>query len=235
MEKKKKPLISGRDVYLIISLTVLVALLLIGTFTIGPKIVGLARDPENLRRELGGNNPKSWLIFIGIQFLQVTFAFIPGEFIEIAAGYIYGPFLGTILCLIGVLPATCLIFGLTKLLGRKFTKITLDEKDLKKFSFLNDEKKLKTTLFLLYFFPGTPKDVITYFAGITKIKFLPFLLISVFCRIPSILTSTLAGGALGENKFVLTLVIFGVTGITVLLGWVMFKKISGKKKPNSRN
>ena len=234
MEKKKKPLISGRDVYLIISLAVLVALLLIGTFTIGPKIVSLARDPENLRRELGGNNPKSWLIFIGIQFLQVTFAFIPGEFIEIAAGYIYGPFLGTVLCLVGVLPATCLIFGLTKLLGRKFTKITLDEKDLKKFSFLNDEKKLKTTLFLLYFFPGTPKDVITYFAGITKIKFLPFLLISVFCRIPSILTSTLAGGALGENKFVLTLVIFGVTGITVLLGWVMFRKISNKNKKPSR-
>ena len=163
--------------------------------------------------------------------MQVIFAFIPGEFIEIAAGYIYGPFLGTVLCLVGVLPATCLIFGLTKLLGRKFTKITLDEKDLKKFSFLNDEKKLTTTFFLLYFFPGTPKDVITYFAGITKIKFLPFLLISVFCRIPSILTSTLAGGALGENKFILTLVIFGVTGVTVFLGWVMFKKISQKKRP----
>ncbi len=231
MEKKKKPLISGRDLYLIISLIVLVALLTVGTLTLGPKIVNAARDPEKLRGELGGNNPKSWLIFIGIQFLQVIFAFIPGEFIEIAAGYIYGPFLGTVLCLVGVLPATCLIFGLTKLLGRKFTKITLDEKDLKKFSFLNDEKKLTTTFFLLYFFPGTPKDVITYFAGITKIKFLPFLLISVFCRIPSILTSTLAGGALGENKFILTLVIFGVTGVTVFLGWVMFKKISQKKRP----
>ncbi len=229
MEKKKKPPVSGRDIYLIISLLVLVALLTIGTLTIGPKIVNAARDPEKLRRELGGNNPKSWLIFTVIQFLQVLFAFIPGEFIEVAAGYIYGPFLGTFLCLVGVLPATCLIFGLTKLLGRKFTKITLDEKDLKKFNFLNDEKKLTTTLFLLYFFPGTPKDVITYFAGITKIKFVPFLLISVFCRIPSILTSTLAGGALGENKFILSLVIFGVTGITVILGWVMFRYISKKK------
>ncbi|MBQ8254242.1 MAG: TVP38/TMEM64 family protein [Clostridia bacterium] len=232
MEKKKKPFVSGRDLYLIISLLVLAALLVIGTLTIGPKLVGAARDPEKLRQELGGNNPKSWFIFIGIQFLQVIFAFIPGELIEVAAGYIYGPFLGTVLCLIGVLPATCLIFGLTKLLGRKFTKITLDEKDLKKFSFLNDEKKLTTTLFLLYFFPGTPKDVITYFAGITKIKFLPFLLISVLCRIPSVLTSTLAGGALGQNQFLLTLVIFGVTAVTVLLGWVMFKKISKNKKPS---
>ena len=229
MKRKKKLRISGRDWYLIISLLVLVALLVLGTLTLGPKIVNAARDPEKLRAELGGNNPKSWLIFIGIQFVQVLFAFIPGEFVEIAAGYIYGPFLGTLLCLVGVLPATCLIFGLTKLLGRKFTKITLDEKDLKKFNFLNDEKKLTTTLFLLYFFPGTPKDVITYFAGITKIKFIPFLLISVFCRIPSILTSTLAGGALGENKFALSLVIFGITGVTVLFGWVMFRYISKKK------
>jgi uncharacterized membrane protein YdjX (TVP38/TMEM64 family) len=233
MENKKKQRISGRSLYLIISLLVLVALLTVGTLTIGPKIVNAARDPEKLRAELGGNSVKSQLIFVGIQFLQVLFAFIPGEFVEIAAGYIYGPFLGTVLCLVGVLPATCLIFGLTKLLGRKFTQITLDEKDLKKFNFLNDEKKLTTTLFLLYFFPGTPKDVITYFAGITKIKFLPFILISVFCRIPSILTSTLAGGALGENKLVLSLVIFGVTGITVLFGWLMFKKITGRKKDAS--
>lgn len=229
MKNKKKQRISGRNLYLIISLLVLIALLTFGTLTIGPKIVSAARDPEKLRAELGGNSVKSQLIFVGIQFLQVLFAFIPGEFVEIAAGYIYGPFLGTVLCVIGVLPATCLIFGLTKLLGRKFAQITLDEKDLKKFNFLNDEKKLTTTFFLLYFFPGTPKDVITYFAGITKIKFLPFILISVFCRIPSILTSTLAGGALGENKFVLSLVIFGVTGITVLLGWVMFRYISKKK------
>lgn len=229
MKNKKKQRINGRNLYLIISLLVLIALLTFGTLTIGPKIVSAARDPEKLRAELGGNSVKSQLIFVGIQFLQVLFAFIPGEFVEIAAGYIYGPFLGTVLCVIGVLPATCLIFGLTKLLGRKFTQITLDEKDLKKFSFLNDEKKLTTTFFMLYFFPGTPKDVITYFAGITKIKFLPFILISVFCRIPSILTSTLAGGALGENKFVLSLVIFGVTGITVLFGWVMFRYISKKK------
>ena len=229
MEKKKRSRLSGRNVYLIVSLLVLIALLTAGTVTLGPKIVNAARDPERLRKELGGNNPKSWLIFIGIQFLQVLFAFIPGEFIEVAAGYIYGPFLGTVLCLIGVLPATCLIFGLTRLLGRRFTQITLDEKDLKKFSFLNDEKKLTLTLFLLYFFPGTPKDVITYFAGITKIKFLPFLLISVFCRLPSVLTSTLAGGALGENKLALSAVIFGVTGVTVLLGWWMFKNISKRK------
>lgn len=230
MEKKKKPRISGRTVYLLISLFVLVALLTLGTLTIGPKIVNAARDPERLRSELGGSGIKSQAIFVAIQFLQVLFAFIPGELVELAAGYIYGPFLGTVLCLIGVLPATCLIFGLTKLLGRKFTEITLDEKDLKKFSFLNDEKKLTTALFLLYLFPGTPKDVMTYFAGITKIKFIPFLLISVFCRIPSILTSTLAGAAIGENKFALSLVIFGVTGVTVLFGWIMFRYISKKKE-----
>ncbi len=230
MENKKNPIISGRSLYLIISLLVLVALLTLGTLAIGPKIVNAARDPEKLRSELGGSGIKSQAIFVAIQFLQVLFAFIPGELVELAAGYIYGPFLGTVLCLIGVLPATCLIFGLTKLLGRKFTEITLDEKDLKKFSFLNDEKKLTTALFLLYLFPGTPKDVMTYFAGITKIKLIPFLLISVFCRTPSILTSTLAGAAIGENKFALSLVIFGVTGVTVLFGWIMFRYISKKKE-----
>lgn len=230
MEQEKRKLFSGHNLYLIISVTVLLSLLTLGTLILGPKIISATKNPEQLRLTLGGDNPFNWLLFVGIQFVQVLFAFIPGEFVEIAAGYIYGSVWGTILCLVGVAPASCLIFGLTRLLGNKFTNIMLDSRDLKRLKFLQDEKKLTLMFFLLYFLPGTPKDLITYFAGITKIKFIPFLIISVLCRIPSILTSTLVGDALLEGKLIESIIIFSITGIIVIVGWFTFHKLSSRRK-----
>ena len=219
---------SGRNIYLITSVTVLIALMILGTVTLGPRLVETAKDPEQFREFIGDNGPKSVLIFIGIQFLQVVFAFIPGEFVEIGAGYAFGGVLGTVLCLVGSVLATLLIFGLTRLLGKKFTSIMIDRRDLKRLKFLNDDKKLVVLMALLYFIPGTPKDLITYFAGITKIKFGIFMIISTFCRIPSVVTSTFAGSTFGDKKYISTIIIFGVTAILGIGGYFLYNFLSRK-------
>lgn len=226
MLSKLKAFLSGRNIYCIISVLVLILLMILGSVLIGPQIVSAAREPEKFREILGNNSFKSYLIFIGIQIVQVVFAFIPGEFVETGAGYVYGSIKGTILCLIGVFIATSVIFWLTRLLGNKFTEITIDSRDLKRLKFLQNEKKLEIMFALLYFIPGTPKDLITYFAGITRIKFGYFIAISTFCRIPSIITSTLAGSALGEQNYLQSAIIFIVTGIIAVIGIVLYNHIS---------
>jgi uncharacterized membrane protein YdjX (TVP38/TMEM64 family) len=199
-----------------------------GSFWLGPKITEISRDPDALKEILGSGSFKSHLWFLGIQFLQTVFALIPGEFVEVAAGYIFGSISGLILCLIGVALATALIFTLTRLLGRKFTEIMIDSRDLKRLKFLQDEKKLEIMFALLFFIPGTPKDLITYFAGVTKIKFGTFMIISVFCRIPSIVTSTLAGAALGKENYLLSAIIFAATGLVAIFGILLYRKLSKK-------
>ena len=59
--------------------------------------------------------------------------------------------------------------------------------------------------------PGTPKDLLCYFAGLTDIKPLPFLLICSLGRLPSLVTSTVGGDALGTESYVLAAVVFAVT------------------------
>ena len=228
MKSRVKTFFSGRNIYLITSVTVLIALMILGTVTLGPRLVETAKDPEQFREFIGDNGPKSVLIFIGIQFLQVVFAFIPGEFVEIGAGYAFGGIIGTVLCLIGSALATLLIFGLTRLLGKKFTSIMIVRRDLKRLKFLNDDKKLVVLMALLYFIPGTPKDLITYFAGITKIKFGIFMIISTFCRIPSVVTSTFAGSTFGDKKYISTIIIFGVTAILGIGGYFLYNFLSRK-------
>ena len=118
LKKRIIAFFNGRNIYLFVSHSITAALVTLGTVLLGPKIIDAARDPEELKRILGGNSILGQLMFVGLQFVQVLFAFIPGEFIEIAAGYIYGPLWGTVLCLIGVAPATALIFTLTRFLGK---------------------------------------------------------------------------------------------------------------------
>ncbi len=228
MSGEAKHFFSGRNIYLGVSLLIFIALMIIGTLTLGPKIVDIARDPEKFQQLLGTSPIKSSLIFLGIQFVQVIFAFIPGEFVEIGAGYSFGWVWGTLLCLLGVAIATFVIFSLTRLLGRKFTSIMIDSRDLKKLKFLKDKKKLIWMFMLLYFIPGTPKDLITYFAGVTKIKFGTFMIISTFCRLPSVLTSTLAGDAIVEEKYIQSVIIFAITGAVAIGGYILYNHLSKK-------
>lgn len=230
MSDKAKRFFTGRNIYLCVSLFIFVGLMVLGTVTLGPKIVDIARDPEKFQQTLGNNPIESSFIFLGVQFIQVIFAFIPGEFVEVGAGYAFGWLWGTLLCLLGVAVATFLIFGLTRLLGKKFTSIMIDTKDLKRLKFLNNEKKLTFILFLLYFIPGTPKDLITYFAGVTKVKFGTFMLISTVGRLPSVLTSTLAGDALVEEKYVQSVIIFVVTGLVAIGGYWLYNHLSKTKE-----
>lgn len=230
IKRKHSTYFTGRSIYSIVSVIILVTIVVLGSIILGPRIVEFAEDPEKLREVLGSNDPISYLIFISVQFIQVVFAFIPGEVIEVGAGYIYGTVKGTLLCLIGVAPATALIFWLTRLLGHKFTAIMIDSRDLKRLKFLKDERKLTLMFFLLYFLPGTPKDLITYFAGVTKIKFGTFLFLSTVCRLPSVLTSTLAGSQLGEENYLSSVIIFAVTGIIAICGWIVYTMLSKKAK-----
>ena len=46
------------------------------------------------------------LVMLLLQFLQVFIALIPGELIETAAGYAFGPVVGTLLCYAGVAAAS---------------------------------------------------------------------------------------------------------------------------------
>ena len=231
MKGKIKIFFSGRNIYCIVSVCLLVALIVLGSIFLGPKLVDIARDPQGFKEFLSKYDGfKSYLIFILIQFLQVLFAFIPGEFIEVAAGYVYGTVGGLILCAIGAFIASTFVFLLTRLLGHIFAEIMISNKDLKRMKFLNDEKKLEIILAILFFLPGTPKDLFTYFAGVTKIKFSTFMLISTFCRVPSVITSTMAGNALGQENYLYSVVIFGITGVIAVIGYFFYSWYSKRQK-----
>ena len=164
-------------------------------------------------------------VALGVQILQVVVAFIPGEAVEIAAGYVFGAFEGTLICLVGVTIASTIVFVLTKKFGVKFVELFIDTEKINSLKFLNTESKLNTLVFLLYFIPGTPKDVITYFVGLTRMKTGSFILISLIARLPSVISSTIGGKYLAEGDYLTAGIVFAITALVSILGILIYRKI----------
>lgn len=173
-----------------------------------------------------------WLVMLTVQTAQVVIAFIPGEPIEIIMGIMYGPIIGTITCLIGIALGTCIIYLLTKTVGKPFISLFVDPDKLNDYKFINNKQKKDALVFTLFFIPGTPKDLITYFAPFVKMSFVRFLLISLFARIPSILTSTIGGNSIIAGNWTLTIIVFSVTFILAVIGFFINKRFMENNKDN---
>lgn len=169
-----------------------------------------------------------FFIVILLQILNIIIAVIPGEPIELLAGVLYGGIGGLILCQIGVFIGSWIVFYLVRKFGTPIIHFFTKKTDSKKFDFLKNSDKLELITFFLFFIPATPKDVLTYVMGLTDIKLSRFLVISVFARIPSIITSTLLGANLIDGNFMLSAIIFCFTGILVVIGLVCYKLLLKK-------
>ena len=98
---------------------------------------------------------------------------------------------------------------------------------------MHRSKKLNILIFIIYFIPGTPKDLITYFASFTKINFWYFVAVSSIARIPSIVTSTIGGNALGVENYKLAIIILSVAIIIAGIGVIIYKKVTKDENEKS--
>ena len=226
---KQKKIISVCVLALFLGFSVFVA------WFIGKPMISLVSEPEKFRAWVESRGNWGRLIFIGMTVFQVVIALVPGEPLEIGAGYAFGAVEGTILCVIGVTVGSLLVFGLVRRFGIRLVEVFFDTGKIKKLKFLQNEKRLDLITFLVFFLPGTPKDLLTYFVGLTDIKLSRFIFIVSVARLPSIITSTVGGSALGIQRYELAAIVFGVTIAVSLLGLFIYNRICKHraKKNNS--
>ncbi len=200
-------------------------------------LIDTVQKPEQFRVWINYNGTWGRLAFIGMVALQVIFAVIPGEPVELGAGYAFGTFEGTALYLTGDAVGTSVIFLFTKLLGIRLVEALVGRKKLRSIRFLKNNRNLNLLIFILFFIPGTPKDVITYVIGLTPIKLTTFLILTSIARIPSILTSTITGNALGVQDYKTAIIVYAVTGAVSLAGLLLYRRISAciQKRKSKRS
>ena len=222
---RKRKLLAG------ISITVVVVLVLLVTWFLWHWLGSFSQ--EALRDYIQSFGAAGWLVFLGLQILQVFVALIPGELLETAAGFAFGPLVGTLLCYAGIALASALVFGLTRRFGIKLVEVFISREKINDLRFLNTEKKRNSVVFLLFFIPGTPKDLFTYFVGLTDMKFGTFLVVSLIARAPSILSSTIGGQLLGDGNLTAAIWLYGITGIVSIIGLISYNAYIRRKRSHS--
>ena len=189
-------------------------------------------DPETQRfiqNWIGERGLWGILILLGLQVLQVIIAFIPGEPMELLAGALCGALGGTVLCLTGTVLASACIFALSRRYGRRLLALLgFGEKQVAQWKWLQrDEQSEKADLviFLVFLIPGTPKDMLTYVVGMTRVSLKRFLWLSTLARVPSVLSSTLIGSSVIQGEGETALILMLVTGLLGILGIEAREKI----------
>lgn len=204
----------------------------------GKQLYTLFGDAEHLRIFLSRFNGYDKLVFVAIRAFQTVIKIIPAEPLEIGSGVLYGTWGGLLLCILGTEIGSLVIIALTKLFGRRLVNLFIPIEKVDSLKFLQNKKKVYLTLFFIYLIPGTPKDILTYAAGITNLNLFKFLIITGIARIPSIITSTLCGEQLIEKNYDLAVAIFVGTAILAAICSAVYKKYfsspSSEKKHGDR-
>ena len=207
---------------------------IVGYF-VGVPMIRFVEEPKQFREWVDSYGIWSRILFLGMVILQVVVAFIPGEPIELAAGYAFGFWEGTFLTLLGFLMGSLVVFLLVRWFGIKLVEVFFSQEKILRFSFLKNQQKTKTLAFLLMMIPGTPKDFLSYFAGITQISLKSWMWIVAIARLPSLITSTATGAAAGEKDYFLTAIMIGISVLLTAIGLYYYHLLCKRQQKEEQN
>jgi uncharacterized membrane protein YdjX (TVP38/TMEM64 family) len=224
-EKHKKTLA-------IIAFLVFCAFFVLVAVFLGRPLLSLVEDPESFRIWVKEAGFSSRIIFVGMVALQVVVALIPGEPLEIGAGIAFGSIEGTLLCLFGIVLGSAIVFLLVRRFGVKLVEVFFPMEKIRNLKFLQNKKRINLLFFFLMMIPGTPKDLLSYFVGLTPMKLSHWLVFCIFTRIPSVVTSTVGGDALQEKEYLFAGVLFAVTALISMLGAYLYGRFTSHREKN---
>ena len=166
------------------------------------------------------NSNTAALLIIGIQIIQVVVCFLPGQPVQFAASYMFGVVKGFALSITGAVIGTVISFYLAKLLGNDAVNLFFGKEKVRDYKKKLDSGRGLLLAFLIYLIPGIPKDLVSYAAGISDMRFRPFLLVATVGRIPGMLGSLMLGHFFGRQDYRAMIIIAVVVAVILLICYI---------------
>jgi uncharacterized membrane protein YdjX (TVP38/TMEM64 family) len=149
-------------------------------------------DQQRLRGWVSGFGPWGPVALIALEVAQTLLAPIPGQAIEAAGGYLFGPWRGTLYAMLGIGTGSLLGFFLVRRFGRPWVVRLVDPQTLTRFDDLARQGGA-LFFFLVWLFPFVPDDLACLAAGLTPMSTRRFLLLMLLGRLPGIFVATWVG------------------------------------------
>lgn len=189
-------------------------------------------DPDLVRERIGEHYFLGALALVLISAAQVVVALVPGEVVEIAAGYVFGSWIGSFLCLVGIVLGSSTTILLVRRFGARFVYAFYPKEKIDALPIINDPAKRNLLTFILFVIPGTPKDLFTYAIGLTDMSIPLYIALTTVARFPSVILSTVSGNAVGDENYTKAILFVIITAAISGIGLLIYNMLS--KRHNKR-
>ena len=184
----------------------------------GPAAYDFLSDRERIRAWAAALGPWGPAAIILLQMVQVILAPIPGQGIGAISGYLYGPWLGTLYAMLGVVIGSILAFLVARRFGRPLVIRLVGQGVVSQLDDLANRGGA-LFLFLLWIFPFSPDDLVCLAAGLTPMPFRQFLVLMIVGRLSGVFLSVAAGAYATKIPLNLWVGVLIVLAIGALIAW----------------
>ncbi|MGD8844742.1 MAG: TVP38/TMEM64 family protein [Desulfobacteraceae bacterium] len=199
----------------------------------------LLTDRESVTAYVESFGNAAPVVFMAIQIFQVILAPIPGEATGFIGGYLFGALAGCFYSTVALTIGSWVNFCIGRLLGKHWVRRVVPQTKIKKYDHLVRHQGI-LVVFVLFLFPGFPKDYLCLILGLSTIPMRVFLLMALVGRIPGTLMLSLQGALVFEKNYFIFVVIVLINLVMVYIGyrcregiyrWV--EKINGPRPGNN--
>jgi uncharacterized membrane protein YdjX (TVP38/TMEM64 family) len=174
----------------------------------------LLLDRDQVRDFIASFGLGAPLVFMGLQILQVIFAPVPGEATGFIGGYLFGVLKGFLYSSVALAIGSWINFSIGRFLGERFVRKRIPADKFEKFDSMLKRQGI-IVLFMLFIFPGFPKDYLCLFLGLSTLPLKVFILLATVGRMPGTFLLSLQGAYLFEENYI-------VLGIVAVLCALLF-------------
>ena len=185
--------------------------------------IEIVRDEEEFRAFLERAGVWMSIVFIAVQFLQVVILPIPSTVTVVAGSALFGPLLGSVYSLIGILLGSFTAFAVGRFAGYRVVAWLVGKETLDKWL---DKIKGKDKIFLsaMFVLPVFPDDVLCFVAGLSSMSFCLFAVVIVLSRILAIFTTSYSVSLIPFDTW-WGLLIWGlIAAAVVIVFFLLYKK-----------
>lgn len=164
------------------------------------------------------------LIMIILMAVEVVVAPLPGGWLAIATGYLFGPWIGFLTAYCGMVLGSLLAFEISRRLGQPYVRKVVAPEKHKKYS-----EKIHASrwgILLLYAIPLFPVDIVSLLLGLTTMTRKRFVLLMGIGFIPNMFALNFIGSAIAAPEYQIMLIVLSVAVILYFIfSWMRHRPI----------
>ena len=207
-------------------------LLIIGVLLIAAALVAIylayerwsPYDETDVERWIDDLGPWGPIAYIGFFAASMLFAPLPTAPAPIIAATVFGGGLGFLYTMIGAAIGSAVCFWVSRTLGRRALRRLMSQAAVDKIDELGERLGIRL-LIVLRLFPIAGVDYVSYAAGLTRMRFLPYMAISILASAPILALAAVLGEGVRSNWVVAAAALAAIALFFIApLSWLAWKR-----------